>query len=55
MKNKHLITGLILTSLVSVLVWLGIRKCGCVKTNIDKNDNQGEKGEEHLEVKVLLE
>jgi hypothetical protein len=54
MKQKHVITGLILTTLISVLVWLGIRKCGCAKNNVEEYD-EGEEGDERLEVKVVLD
>jgi hypothetical protein len=54
MKSKHLITGLILTALISVLVWLGIRKCSCPKNNAEEY-GETEEGEERLEVKVLLD
>jgi hypothetical protein len=55
MKHKHFITGLILTTLISGLVWLGIRKCGCAKNNVEEYGAEGEEGEERLEVRVVLD
>jgi hypothetical protein len=54
MKYKNLFTGLIVTTLVAVLVWMGIRLRHCSSAVSDEYGEEDE-GEERLEVKVQLE